>query len=93
MALISQRELRNDSGSIMRRVAAGESFVVTSNGLPVAELTPLRSTRPGPATFVPASDVEAALSDLPDWGVAAHRLEQAALDAALDDDDRDPWQV
>lgn len=38
---ISQRELRNDSGSIMKRVENGESFVVTTNGRPIAELRPL----------------------------------------------------
>lgn len=42
---ISQRELRNDSGAIMRAVEAGESFVVTRNGVPLAELTPLRRRR------------------------------------------------
>ena len=33
---IPQRQLRNDSGEIMRRVEAGESFVITRNGKPVA---------------------------------------------------------
>jgi prevent-host-death family protein len=42
---ISQRELRNESGEIMRRVNAGETFVVTSNGRPVAELAPLHRHR------------------------------------------------
>ena len=37
---ISQRELRNDNAEIMRRVEAGESFVVTRNGRPVADLVP-----------------------------------------------------
>jgi len=37
---ISQRELRNDNAEIMRRVEAGESFVVTRNGKPVADLVP-----------------------------------------------------
>ena len=37
---IPQRELRNDSGAIMRRVEAGESFVITRNGKPVADLVP-----------------------------------------------------
>lgn len=37
---IAQRQLRNDSGEIMRRVEAGESFVVTRNGRPVAVLSP-----------------------------------------------------
>ena len=39
---ISQRELRNESGEIMRALDRGETFVVTRNGVPVGELTPLR---------------------------------------------------
>ena len=42
---ISQRELRNGSGDIMRRLDEGESFVVTRNGVPVGELTPLSRHR------------------------------------------------
>jgi len=42
---ISQRQLRNDNAAIMRRVAAGESFVVTSNGIPVANVTPVENSR------------------------------------------------
>jgi prevent-host-death family protein len=38
---ISQRQLRNDSGAVLRAVEAGETFVVTSNGRPVAELRPV----------------------------------------------------
>ena len=49
---ITQRELRNQSGDIMRRLDLGESFVVTRNGVPVGELTPLRRLR-----FVPAASV------------------------------------
>ena len=37
---IGQRQLRNDNAEIMRRVEAGESFVITRNGRPVADLTP-----------------------------------------------------
>ena len=47
---ITQRELRNDSGSIMRQLDDGESFVVTRNGVPVGELTPLRRSRFVPTT-------------------------------------------
>jgi prevent-host-death family protein len=43
--VISQRELRNDSGDIMRRLDDGESFVVTRNGTPVGELSPMRRHR------------------------------------------------
>jgi prevent-host-death family protein len=42
---ITQRELRNESGEIMRKLDEGESFVVTRNGVPVGELTPLRRHR------------------------------------------------
>jgi antitoxin (DNA-binding transcriptional repressor) of toxin-antitoxin stability system len=39
---ISQRELRNDSGAIMRALDRGEVFLVTRNGIPVGELRPAR---------------------------------------------------
>lgn len=39
---ITQRELRNDSGRVMREVEQGASLVVTRAGSPVARLTPLR---------------------------------------------------
>ncbi|NBC95800.1 MAG: hypothetical protein GVY27_05545 [Deinococcus-Thermus bacterium] len=39
---LTQRELRNRSGEIMRRLDAGERFVVTRDGTPVASLAPLR---------------------------------------------------
>jgi len=42
---ITQRELRNDSGEIMRRLDRGDTFVVTRNGVPVGELAPLRRHR------------------------------------------------
>ncbi|MGH9113889.1 MAG: type II toxin-antitoxin system Phd/YefM family antitoxin [Acidimicrobiales bacterium] len=42
---ITQRELRNQSGEIMRALDEGEVFIVTRNGVPVGELTPLRRHR------------------------------------------------
>lgn len=42
---ITQRELRNESGHIMRQLDQGETFLVTRNGVPVGELTPLRRHR------------------------------------------------
>ena len=42
---LTQRELRNDSGEIMRALDAGESFVVTRRGVPVGDLTPIRRKR------------------------------------------------
>ena len=57
---ITQRELRNDSGEIMRRLDEGESFVITRNGVPVGELTPLRRHR-----FVAASAAIAIFRNAP----------------------------
>jgi antitoxin (DNA-binding transcriptional repressor) of toxin-antitoxin stability system len=57
---ITQRELRNNSGEIMRRLDQGESFVVTRNGIPVGELSPLRRHR-----FVSAEAAVAAFRGAP----------------------------
>jgi prevent-host-death family protein len=57
---ITQRELRNESGEIMRALDRGESFVVTRNGVPVGELTPIRRRR-----FVPAEEAVAAFRGAP----------------------------
>lgn len=59
-ASITQRELRNESGEIMRRLDEGESFIVTRNGVPVGELTPLRRHR-----FVAAAAVLAIFRNAP----------------------------
>ena len=58
---ISQRELRNDSGRIMRALDEGKSFVVSRHGQPVGELRPLRRAR-----FVDAGIVGAAFKDSPE---------------------------
>ncbi len=42
---IAQRELRNDNAKVIAAVTAGETFVVTRNGEPVAELRPIRAGR------------------------------------------------
>jgi len=57
---ITQRELRNDSGDIMRRLDRGETFIVTRNGTPVGELTPMRGHR-----FVSANAVTAMFRNAP----------------------------
>ncbi|MDK3256663.1 type II toxin-antitoxin system Phd/YefM family antitoxin [Blastococcus capsensis] len=40
METVSQRELRNRSGELLRRASAGERIRITTNGVPVAELVP-----------------------------------------------------
>lgn len=42
---ISQRELRNDSGRIMRALDEGHTFILTRHSQPVGELRPLRRQR------------------------------------------------
>jgi prevent-host-death family protein len=38
---VPQRELRNNTASLLRRVEAGERLCITSHGHPVAELVPI----------------------------------------------------
>ena len=40
---VTIRELRNQGGAVVNRVAAGERLIITRSGTPVAELRPLRS--------------------------------------------------
>jgi prevent-host-death family protein len=75
---ISQRELRNESGKIMRALDRGESFVVTRNGVPVGDLLPLRQRR-----FVAADNAVAAFAGAPPVEFARFR---ADVDADLDMD-------
>jgi len=73
---ITQRELRNESGEIMRALDRGESFVVTRNGVPVGELIPRRQRR-----FVTAEAAAAVFTGAP--AVELERF-QADVDAVLD---------
>jgi len=73
---ITQRELRNDSGRIMRALDRGKSFVVTRNGVPVGELHPVRQR-----TFVSAESALAAFAGAP--RVAFKRFRKD-IDAMID---------
>jgi antitoxin (DNA-binding transcriptional repressor) of toxin-antitoxin stability system len=75
---ITQRELRNDSGRIMRALDKGKAFVVTRNGVPVGELIPLR-----PRVFVPADAVLAAFAGAP--RISRERFRKD-VDTAIDQD-------
>lgn len=73
---ITQRELRNGSGEIMRQLDEGETFIVTRNGVPVGELTPLRRLR-----FVKAETALAVFRNAPPIDVKQFR---ADLDKVAD---------
>lgn len=53
---IAQRELRNDNAQVIDAVVSGETFVVTRNGVAVAELRPIRRTG---SRFVPKAELMA----------------------------------
>lgn len=53
MTTVPQRELRNDTAAVLRRVEAGETVRITSNGRPVADLVPVDRA----ASFVALSEV------------------------------------
>jgi antitoxin (DNA-binding transcriptional repressor) of toxin-antitoxin stability system len=69
---IAQRALRNDNATVIDAVAAGESFVVTRNGVPVAELRPIRAAR---RTFVPKTEILALVAVGPHIGRRAFRAD------------------
>ena len=71
---IAQRDLRNDNAKVIDAVVAGETFVVTRNGEPVAELRPLRAVR---RTFITRDEVATLAS-------AAVRIDHRQFRADLD---------
>jgi len=77
---ISQRELRNDSGEIMRGLDRGESFIVTRNGVAVGELTPLRRRR-----FLSSEGLLGVLAGAPHLDAKRFRKD---LDDLIDQDPR-----
>ncbi len=75
---IAQRELRNDNAKVIEAVAAGETFIVTRNGEPVAELRPITARR---RTFVSREEID----EMAAAGVRIdHRRFREDLDAAFD---------
>jgi prevent-host-death family protein len=73
---ITQRQLRNESGEIMRELDRGESFIVTRNGTPVGELRPIRRRQ-----FVPA---EVAIAAFAGVGHIDHKEFRADIDRFVD---------
>lgn len=77
---VSQRELRNEAASVLRDVQGGQTFVITRNGSPVAELRPLSSRR-----FVARSVIAQASRRAPRIDAARFFADvDAALDQSVD---------
>ncbi len=70
MRTISQRQLRNDSATILRDVQGGERIVVTRNGTPVAELGPILRRR-----FAPRAEIAVAARTAPRIDLARFRAD------------------
>lgn len=78
MKTIPQRELRNNNAKVIDAVRAGETFIITRNGEPVAELIPVRAGR---RVFVPRTE----LASLVGAGVRIDRQQfRADLDRQID---------
>lgn len=52
---VSHRDLRNNSGAVLRSVEAGDSYTVTSRGKPVARLVPIGQATPDLPLHRPAT--------------------------------------
>lgn len=92
---IRQSELRNDNAAIMRRVAEGESFVVTVNGRPVADVVPHQRDA-GRRRFVPVAEALAALATTPLSRQEAerwwHDIREGGDELSGPDAPEDPWE-
>ena len=75
----------------MRRVEQGETFTVTRNGTPVADLVPHSSGRAERPRFVSVHTIASGSAALPEWGAASFARELGDLDDAVDDRDIDRW--
>ena len=73
---MTQRQLRNESAAVLREVQAGQTVIVTRNGVPVAELRPVPPRRFVPRAVIADAARRAARVD-------ANRL-RADLDAVVD---------
>jgi prevent-host-death family protein len=80
---IAQRQLRNDNAEIMRRVEAGESFVITRNGHPIADLVPHAATGKRRMTL---GEAQERMRRLPKIDVDRWYADRAADDLIFGDD-------
>lgn len=80
---LTQRELRNKSGEVMRALDRGEHFIVTSHGRPVGELHPYKRRQ-----FVPKEVFLAALKGAPRIDYEEFRRD---IDRYVDQDPTPRW--
>jgi prevent-host-death family protein len=71
---ITQRELRNESGAVLREVEAGRTIIVSRNGTPVGELRPIKRRR-----FVPRATIADAARSAPRIDAEQFRVDLDAV--------------
>jgi prevent-host-death family protein len=81
---VPQRELRNNTAELLRRVEKGERLRITVHGHPVADLVPIARRR----RFVPFEEIVEELTGLLDPDDDWYAEIKAMRDA---DEPRDPW--
>lgn len=79
---VPQRELRNNTASLLRRVEAGEQLRITVHGHPVAELVPIDRAQ----QFVPFDEL---VKELRGAMLPGDHLEKELSE--LDEPPRDPF--
>lgn len=79
------RQLRQHASELVRRVQAGEEFVVTVTGRPAALLTPTRPARWRSGSEI--ADIFQAPVDAVAW-----RTDRDGIRELLDDEPHDPWR-
>jgi antitoxin (DNA-binding transcriptional repressor) of toxin-antitoxin stability system len=79
---VSVRQFVNDSGAVTRGLREGRRYVLTINGEPLAEVTPIRRHR-----FVRTSQAQAMFATAPtlDYAELCHDLDTAIADELSDD--------
>jgi antitoxin (DNA-binding transcriptional repressor) of toxin-antitoxin stability system len=69
---IPQRELLNNHARIIDAVAVGDSFLVTRNGIPIAEIRPIQTVG---RTLVPKNELVLLASTGPHLDIEAFRAD------------------
>jgi len=79
---VPQRDLRNNTAELLRRVERGERLRITVHGHPVADLVPVNRTE----RFLPYEEL---VRELPGLMLPSDRLEHELRE--LDEEPRDPF--
>lgn len=73
---LSQRELRNESGRVLRAVGEGRTFVLTNRGIPVGRIIPLDAPNPSLPIVRPAKRIGGWTALKPEPAENDHQMSQ-----------------